>query len=245
MPQNDANHAEAAPFRIAMVLIPRLTQLDFTGPFEVFARVPGAEVLVVSETLEPVVSDTGLAILPTHTFQTAGAADVLFVPGGPGQIEQMANAALLDYLRRTADGAAWVTSVCTGSLLLAAAGLLEGYRATCHWLSIDQLSLFGVEAQPSRVVVDRNRITGAGITSGIDFALEVVAKLRGSELARRLTLQLEYDPEPPFRTGNPRVADAALVEAARRNAAPMLEERRRQSLAAAARLGLRPDAAPD
>ncbi|TKC81488.1 DJ-1/PfpI family protein [Trinickia terrae] len=238
MTQHDAEHTDPTPLRIAMVVFPRLTQLDFTAPFEVFARVPDAQVAVVSETAEPVVSDTGLAILPTHTFETAGAADVLFVPGGPGQIAQMTNDAMLGYLRRTAADAAWVTSVCTGSLLLAAAGLLEGHRATCHWLSIDQLSLFGVEPQSSRVVVDRNRITGAGITSGIDFALAVVAKLRGEELAKRLTLQLEYDPEPPFRTGHPRVADAALVEAARRKSAPMLEERRRQSLAAAARLGL-------
>lgn len=223
----------AKPFRIAMVIFPKMTQLDFTGPFDVLARIPDAEVLVVAQTLEPVVSDAGLRILPTHTFETAGMADLLFVPGGPGQNAQMTNPAMIDYLRRVGRQASWVTSVCTGSLLLAAAGLLDGYRATCHWLSIDQLSLFGVTAEPRRIVIDRNRITGAGVTSGVDFAFSVVAKLRGDELAKRLELLLEYDPAPPFRTGSPQLAGPAMVDDVRRLVAPMLAERRRQSIAAA------------
>ena len=228
----------AKPFRIAMVIFPKMTQLDFTGPFDVLARIPDAEVLVVAQTLEPVVSDAGLRILPTHTFETAGMADLLFVPGGPGQNAQMTNPAMIDYLRHVGRQASWVTSVCTGSLLLAAAGLLDGYRATCHWLSIDQLSLFDVTAEPRRIVIDRNRITGAGVTSGVDFAFSVVAKLRGDELAKRLELLLEYDPAPPFRTGSPQLAGPAMVDEVRRLVAPMLAERRRQSIAAAQQLRL-------
>jgi cyclohexyl-isocyanide hydratase len=228
----------AKPFRIAMVIFPNMTQLDFTGPFDVLARIPDAEVLVVAQTLEPVVSDAGLRILPTHTFETASMADLLFVPGGPGQNAQMTNPAMIDYLRHVGRQASWVTSVCTGSLLLAAAGLLNGYRATCHWLSIDQLSLFDVTAEPRRIVIDRNRITGAGVTSGMDFAFSVVAKLRGDELAKRLELLLEYDPAPPFRTGSPQLAGPAMVNDVRRLVAPMLAERRRQSIAAAQQLRL-------
>ncbi|MFM0257258.1 DJ-1/PfpI family protein [Paraburkholderia sediminicola] len=241
--RNDASAAPkradgAKPFRIAMVIFPKMTQLDFTGPFDVLARIPDAEVLVVAQTLEPVVSDAGLRILPTHTFETASMADLLFVPGGPGQNAQMTNPAMIDYLRQVGRQASWVTSVCTGSLLLAAAGLLDGYRATCHWLSIDQLSLFDVTAEPRRIVIDRNRITGAGVTSGVDFAFFVVAKLRGDELAKRLELLLEYDPEPPFRTGSPQLAGPAMVNDVRRLVAPMLAERRRQSIAAAQQLRL-------
>ena len=241
--RNDASAAlkradGAKPFRIAMVIFPKMTQLDFTGPFDVLARIPDAEVLVVAQTLEPVVSDAGLRILPTHTFETAGMADLLFVPGGPGQNAQMTNPAMIDYLRHVGRQASWVTSVCTGSLLLAAAGLLDGYRATCHWLSIDQLSLFDVTAEPRRIVIDRNRITGAGVTSGVDFAFSVVAKLRGDELAKRLELLLEYDPAPPFRTGSPQLAGPAMVDEVRRLVAPMLAERRRQSIAAAQQLRL-------
>lgn len=241
--RNDASAAPkradgAKPFRIAMVIFPKMTQLDFTGPFDVLARIPDAEVLVVAQTLEPVVSDAGLRILPTHTFETAGMADLLFVPGGPGQNAQMTNPAMIDYLRHVGRQASWVTSVCTGSLLLAAAGLLDGYRATCHWLSIDQLSLFDVTAEPRRIVIDRNRITGAGVTSGVDFAFSVVAKLRGDELAKRLELLLEYDPAPPFRTGSPQLAGPAMVADVRQLVAPMLAERRRQSIAAAQQLRL-------
>jgi cyclohexyl-isocyanide hydratase len=252
---HDVNHAISEPeahasidgtastIRFAMVIFPGLTQLDFTGPFEVLARVPGAEVSVVAQTLDAIVSDTGLRILPTHTFETAGLADVLFVPGGPGQNAQMTNPAMLDYLRRVSTQAQWVTSVCTGSLLLAAAGLLDGYRATCHWLSIDQLELFGVTAEHSRVVIDRNRITGAGVTSGIDFAFFMVAKLRDAHLAKLLELLLEYDPKPPYRAGTPQLAGPLMVDNVRKLAAPMLAERRQQS--AAAVLALRSTVAPD
>jgi len=226
----------AKPLRIAMVIFQKMTQLDFSAPFEVLARVPGAEIQVVAETLEPVVSDTGLRLLPTHAFADSAQPDLLFVPGGPGQNAQMTNPAMIAYLAAAGKNAAYVTSVCTGSLLLAAAGLLQGYKATCHWMSIDQLSLFGVAALPQRVVVDRNRITGAGVTSGMDFALTVVAALRGEELAKRLELVLEYDPQPPFRSGTPSLAGPAVVQQVRALAAPMLAQRRAQSEAAAARL---------
>lgn len=223
----------AKPLHIAMVIFQGMTQLDFSAPFEVLARIPGAQVEVVAETLEPVASDTGLRLLPTHTFASSVQPDLLFVPGGPGQNAQMTNPAMIGYLAATGKNAAYVTSVCTGSLLLAAAGLLQGYKATCHWLSIDQLSLLGVVAQQQRVVVDRNRITGAGVTSGMDFALTVVAALRGDELARRLELLLEYDPQPPYRSGTPSLAGPAMVQQVRALAAPMLAQRRAQSEAAA------------
>ncbi|VVM67364.1 Isonitrile hydratase [Pseudomonas fluorescens] len=222
--------------RIGMIVYNELTQLDFTGPFEIFARIPEVEVLVVSQTLDLVTSDVGLRLVPTHTFETAGKIDVLFVPGGPGQSAQMDNSVLLDYLRRTASQAKYVTSVCTGSLLLAAAGLLTGYKATCHWLLMDQLAIFDVQVTPQRIVIDRNRITGAGITSGMDFALTVAALLRGGNVAKLIELILEYDPAPPFGTGTPTLAGPELVAKVKQLSGPMLVERRAQSLAAYKRL---------
>ena len=222
--------------RIGLVLFPHLTQLDLTGPAEVFARLPGADVLLLAKTLDPVCSDGGLRILPTTTFDNCPSLDVICVPGGPGQIPLMEDAATLGFLRRIAPACSLVTSVCTGSLVLGAAGLLMGYRATCHWSSIDQLSLLGAHPVAERVVRDRNRVTGAGVTSGIDFALAVVAELAGAGVAQEIQLQLEYDPEPPFQAGSPRSAPAALVTATREKLAPFLERRRAATEQAAARL---------
>ncbi|MFC7398091.1 DJ-1/PfpI family protein [Chelatococcus sp. GCM10030263] len=184
--------------RIGMLVFPRFTQLDFAAPFEVFSRLPNAAVDIVWKTQEPVRDPFGLTLLPTSDFAAAGPYDVLFVPGGPGQTDLMLDEEVLGFLRRQAETARWVTSVCTGSLVLAAAGLLRGYRATSHWLSLDQLALFGAEPVRQRVVIDRNRVTGAGVTSGIDFALVLASEIAGQQVAETIALQIEYDPAPPF-----------------------------------------------
>jgi cyclohexyl-isocyanide hydratase len=231
-----------AKTRIGLVLFPRLTQLDLTGPAEVFGRMPNAEVLLLWKTLEPVPSDRGLSILPTARFEDCSTLDVICVPGGPGQVQLMEDGETLDFLRRIAPSCKLVTSVCTGSLVLGAAGLLTGYRATCHWSSIDQLSLLGSDPVSERVVRDRNRITGAGVTSGIDFALTVVAELAGAEVAQEIQLQMEYDPEPPYQAGSPRSASPDLVNATREKMASFIARRRVATERAAEQLAKMPPA---
>jgi cyclohexyl-isocyanide hydratase len=210
---------------VVMLLYPRLTQLDLTGPYEVLAQFKELTLHLVWRKIAPVIDAGGLQLTPTRSFANCPKADILFVPGGPGQISLMEDAEVLLFLRRQAGGARYVTSVCTGSLILAAAGLLTGYRATCHWLSLDQLSLFGVEPVKERVVIDRDRITGAGVTSGIDFALTLAAQLFGEERAKRAQLAMEYDPKPPFVGGSPATAAPALVELLRSATASFQKER--------------------
>jgi cyclohexyl-isocyanide hydratase len=197
--------------QIGMLLFPKLTQLDLTGPHEILARLPGATTHLVAGTREPVVSETGLAIVPTATFADLPSVDLVFVPGGIGQIAATEDAETIGWLRAVGATAGWVTSACTGALLLGAAGLLEGYRATTHWAFLDLLPLVGAIPDRARVVVDRNRITGAGVTAGIDAALQIAAEACGPSIAEQLQLQLEYDPHPPFRTGHPDVAPPELV----------------------------------
>ncbi len=212
---------------IGFLLFPKLTQLDLTGPLEVFSRVPGWQVELIWKTLDPVPSDRGgLRLLPTTIFEECPSLDVLCVPGGPGQIELMDDEETLAFLRRVAVGCRLVTSVCTGSLVLGAAGLLRGYRAACHWSSLDQLALLGAEPVDARVVRDRDRVTGAGVTSGIDFALGVTAELAGREVAEEIQLQMEYDPEPPFEGGSPRSASPELTNTVRAKIAPFIARRR-------------------
>lgn len=225
--------------RIGMLVFPMMTSLDILGPFEVLARAPDCHAELVWKDREPVRGDTGLAILPDRAFGEAPQYDVIVVPGGPGQTPLMEDAEVLGFLRRQAAGAQLVTSVCTGSLLLGAAGLLQGRKATSHWLSIDQLALFGVEVVPDRVVVDGDRITGAGVTSGLDFAFTVLAALRGADAAKALQLLLEYDPAPPFQSGHPRVAEPELVARVRDSAGEMIRQRREVSVRAAQRRDLR------
>ena len=222
--------------KIGMLVFPMMTSLDILGPFEVLARAPDCQAELVWKDREPIKGDTGLTLIPHRAFADAPQYDVLVVPGGPGQTPLMEDEAVLQFLRTQAKGAGLVTSVCTGSLLLAAAGLLQGHQSTCHWLSIDQLALFGVQANPDRVVADGDRITGAGVTSGLDFAFTVLARLRGEEAARTLQLLLEYDPAPPFASGHPRVAAPELVEKVRAMAQKMLQERLSVSKRVAARL---------
>jgi cyclohexyl-isocyanide hydratase len=198
-----------------MLLYPGLTQLDLTGPFEVMHRIPDAEVHLVWKTLDPVVADSKLSLGPTATIAGCPRLDVVFVPGGGGQMALMQDAEVLGFLRDQAAGARYVTSVCTGALLLGAAGLLEGYDATTHWAFMDLLPMFGARPVRRRVVVDRNRVTGGGVTAGIDFGLTIAARLAGDAVAKGIQLGLEYDPEPPFRSGHPDVAEPEVVAAVR------------------------------
>lgn len=220
--------------RVLMLAFPRMTQLDLTGPFEVFSRFPDVTVDIAWKTTKPVEDANGLKIVPTVKLKKAAQADILFVPGGPGQMALMQDEDVLAFLRKQAAGAQYVTSVCTGSLVLAAAGLLTGYRATCHWLSLADLALFGAEPVAERVVVDRNRVTGAGVTSGLDFALALTAEIHGAERARRIALAMEYDPKPPFPGGSPASALPEDVEAVKAVTARFQDERRRVAMAAAA-----------
>jgi cyclohexyl-isocyanide hydratase len=211
---------------VGFLLYPNLTQLDLTGPYEVLARAPGATTYLIWKTLAPVVSDQGLVILPTTTFSDCPPLDMVCVPGGPGQIDLMEDQETLSFLNNVAKNAKLITSVCTGSLILGAAGLLKGYRATSHWSSIDQLALLGAEPVEERVVWDRNRVTGAGVTSGIDFALTVVAEVYGRDIAENIQLQIEYDPKPPFETGSIGQVSADFAEKARNSNAKFIEARR-------------------
>ena len=197
--------------RFGLLLFPQVTQLDMTGPAEVFGMLPDAELHLVWKNRQPVPTSKGWTITPTTSFADCPPLDVICVPGGSGQIALMDDAETLDFLRRQAKTARFVTSVCTGSLVLGAAGLLKGYRAACHWMSRDQLALLGAIPVEARVVKDRNRITGGGVTAGIDFGLAVVAELRGSEAAKAIQLGMEYAPEPPFDAGTPDRAGGALV----------------------------------
>lgn len=228
--------AISSPFNIGLLLFPNLTQLDLTGPWEVFARMPGVSNYLVWKDRQPVMSDRGLAILPTATFDDCPPLDLICIPGGPGQIALMDDEETLDFVRRTANNAQWVTSVCTGSLVLGAAGLLQGYRATTHWGSLDQLSLLGATPVAERVVRDGNRITGAGVTSGIDFALTVAEELFGRTVAENIQLQMEYDPEPPFHSGSPRSASPERLAQAQTQMQDFIARRRVATETAAAKL---------
>lgn len=218
---------DGSKVRVGMVLFPDLTALDLVGPYEVLSRLPGAEVVLVADSVLPVRGEGGLTLAPDASLEEAGTLDVLFVPGGRGVGEAMQDERLMDFLKLQGEGAAWVTSACTGSLVLGAAGLLRGYRATTHWLSVDLLEPLGaVPVRGERVVVDRNRITAGGVTAGIDFALVLAAKLRGEAVARELQLTLEYDPAPPFDAGSPRTADPELVRQVTLRRAGLQAERR-------------------
>jgi cyclohexyl-isocyanide hydratase len=211
---------------IGMVLFPRVTQLDLTGPYEVLARIPGATVHVVAKTRDPVpVEVGGLQLVPTTTFSEAPPVDLLFVPGGGGQVEATEDSETLDWIHATGEKARWVTSACTGSLLLGAAGLLKGYRAATHWAFMELLPLVGAIPTNKRVVVDRNRMTSGGVTAGIDIALTIASETAGRETAELIQLYIEYDPEPPFRSGHPNVASPELVAQVRERVAKRYGER--------------------
>lgn len=208
--------------QIGMLLFPGLTQLDLTAPFELLHRVPDARVHLVWKDTRPVRADSGLTLVPTTSFDECPPLDLVFAPGGNGQTALMADDAVLGFLRDHGHRARYVTSVCTGSLLLGAAGLLDGYAATSHWAFVHLLPLFGARPTAGRVVIDRNRITAGGVTAGLDFGLRILAELAGEPLAKKVQLGLEYDPDPPFRSGHPSVAEPALVDEVRRHVAELL-----------------------
>jgi cyclohexyl-isocyanide hydratase len=212
------------PFHVGFLLWPGLTQLDMTGPAQVLSRMPGAVLHFAWKTLAPVPSDCGLSLVPTVALDDCPPLDMLCVPGGAPVAPVMRDPEVLAWLRRQADGARLVTSVCTGSLILAAAGLLKGYRAGCYWASGHQLALFGATFVEERVVEDRNRITAGGVTSGIDFAFRVIERLHGRETAEAVQLALEYDPAP-VAGGTPRTARPEIVERVRASMARRLAER--------------------
>ena len=222
--------------RIGLLLFPDLTQLDLTGPYEVFTKFPNADVHLLWKTLDPVTAGGGMRLLPTTTFAECPQLDLVCVPGGAGMNALLNDEETLDFVRRQASGARYVTSVCTGSLVLGAAGLLKGRRATTHWMSLPMLAAFGCEPVAERVVVDGNVITGGGVTAGIDFALTVAGEWFGADTARRIQLGIEYDPHPPYGAGAPERADASLVAAVREAAAVRQGEREVAVEKAAARL---------
>jgi cyclohexyl-isocyanide hydratase len=211
---------------IGMLIFPRLTQLDMTGPYEVLARVPNTKVHLVAHSMSPVTTDRGMQIVPTITLADCPQLHLVMVPGGPGQQDLMEDETVLEFLRKQAAGAKYVTSVCTGSLVLGAAGLLKGKRATSHWAALEHLKPLGAIPVSEKVVMDGNIITGAGVTSGIDFALAVAAMLEGEEAAKQIQLQIEYDPAPPFNSGSPKSASAELLALVKSRLAKLNEERR-------------------
>lgn len=199
--------------QIAVLLFDRFTALDAVGPYEVLCRLPGAEVVFVAERPGPVVNDQGqLSLVATTSLDEVPGPDVVVVPGGPGQSDQMENEALLGWLRTADATSTWTTSVCTGSLLLAAAGLLKGREATSHWLALDMLRSYGAEPTGRRVVTDGKYLTAAGVSAGIDMGLTLVGRLAGDEHAQAVQLLTEYDPQPPYDAGSPQKAPAHLVE---------------------------------
>ena len=224
------------PFHIGLLLFPDITQLDLTGPYEVFIKFPDAKVHLVWKTLAPVTAGGGMQILPTTTFADCPPLDLICVPGGAGMNPLLNDAETLDFIRRQAEGARYVTSVCTGALVLGAAGLLRGKRAATHWMSREMLSAFGAVPVAERFVIDGNVVTGGGVTAGIDFALAIAAHVFGPDLAKAIQLGIEYDPHPPFDAGSPESAEPALVAKVRASAASRQGMRQAAVDQAAARL---------
>ncbi|TFW33117.1 DJ-1/PfpI family protein [Massilia horti] len=196
---------------LGFLLFPQVTQLDLTGPAQILGRVPGAQVHLLWKSHDPVATDIGFTINPTSTFADCPQLDVLCVPGGFGIECLLDDEETLGFLRRQGAQAKYVTSVCNGSLVLGAAGLLRGYRCACHWMWRELLPHFGAVPVAQRVVRDRNRISGGGVTAGIDFGLALAAELAGEEVAKTLQLAFEYDPQPPFACGSPEAAGPERV----------------------------------
>ena len=213
------------PIRAGFLIFEQVQLLDVTGPFDVLALVPDVTVHLVAKTLDPVTATSGLRLAPDLTFESCPSLDVLCVPGGNGITELLDDEHTLDFVRRRAAQVRWLTSVCTGTLLLGTAGLLRGRRATTHWAFHELLAPLGAIPEKSRVVRDGNLITGGGVTAGIDFGLTLAAELAGADEARAIQLELEYAPAPPFDAGNPDTAPRETVELVRRRSAQGLEAR--------------------
>src|SRR5215472_11169299 len=217
--------SETKFFRSGLLVFPNLTQLDLTGPYEVLARLPGAETLLLWKNLDPVRSEHGLTIQPMATLASCPPLDLILVPGGAGINPLLEDTEVLDFLRRAAGEARYVVGVCTGSLVLGAAGLLRGRRAGTHWMSRDLLRAFGAEPVAERVVVDGNIFTGGGVTAGIDVALTVASEIAGRAAAEAIQLGVEYAPAPPFQSGSPATADPAVLTGVLARAEPRQRDR--------------------
>jgi len=199
---------------VGFVIFPNLTQLDFTGPQQVLARLPASAMHIVAKSTAPVPSDSGLSLVPTHSFENCPQLDLICVPGGQaGVVQAMGDHETIEFVRRQSSAAKYVTSVCTGAFILGVAGLLRGRRATTHWAYAELLPLVGATHEKARVVKDGNVITAGGVTSGIDFGLSVVGEIAGEQVAQAVQLGLEYDPAPPFRSGHPDRASDTVQEA--------------------------------
>jgi putative intracellular protease/amidase len=198
---------------IAILLYDRLTALDAIGPYEVLSRLPGATTKFVAAQPGEITTDNGvLTMLAKHSIDEIPHPDVVVVPGGPGEVAARAGEPVLEWLRGAHEHSTWTTSVCTGSLILAAAGILAGKRATSHWLALDALRELGAEPVSERVVFDGKIVTAAGVSAGIDMGLELAAKIAGDTVAQAIQLGIEYDPQPPFDAGSPAKAPAEIVE---------------------------------
>jgi cyclohexyl-isocyanide hydratase len=227
----------SAPLQIGLLVFPKVTQLDLTGPVQVFSSVPGAKLHLLWKRIEPVPSDSVLVLTPTTTFADCPQLDVICVPGGYGSDDLLNDEEVLSFLRKQAEGAKFITSVCTGSLVLGAAGLLKGYRAATHWSAMDNLSAFGAVPTKTRVCIDRNRVTGGGVTAGIDFALTLVSKLVDERTAQAIQLRLEYNPAPPFNAGSPDTAPSEVLALMQERMAPHKARRAEMVARSAQRLG--------
>jgi putative intracellular protease/amidase len=201
---------------IVILLYDRFTALDAIGPYEVLSRLPGASLAFVAAEPGPVTTDNGmLTLIAERSIDDASEPDIVLVPGGPGEVAARAGEPVLRWLRAVDQTSAWTTSVCTGSLILAAAGLLDGRRATTHWLAFDELRRLGADPVFERVVFDGKLVTAAGVSAGIDMALALAAEISGPQVAQAIQLGIEYDPQPPFDAGSPEKAPAEIVDALR------------------------------
>jgi cyclohexyl-isocyanide hydratase len=224
--------------QVGLLMFPELDQLDFTGPFEVLTRMPNSKVHLLWKTTDTIKDMMGLVLQPTIKLKDAPPLDVLVVPGGYGQQALMEDEEVIDYVREQGKRAKYAVSVCTGALILGAAGLLKGYKATTHWTAVPLLGYLGATHVDQRVVVDRNRVTCGGVTSGIDGALTLVSLLRGEQAAQEIQLYMEYSPAPPFKSGSPGSAPAPVLEAVKKRAEKMFLARTETCKRVASRLGI-------
>ena len=229
----------SAPIQIGILIFPNVTQLDFTGPLQVFSSLPNTTVHLIWKRIEPVASDTVLTIMPTVSFADCPQLDVICVPGGAGTDDMVNDEEMLQFLRTQAVSAKYVTSVCTGSLVLGAAGLLKGYKAATHWAAMKYLEPYGAIPTKTRVCVDRNRFTGGGVTAGIDFALTLVAHLVNRAAAEAIQLGMEYNPAPPFNSGSPETAPPDVLATVRQRFAARGDRRSNANQRATAALDAR------
>jgi cyclohexyl-isocyanide hydratase len=235
---SDAASKREGHLNIGIIIFPRMDQIDFTGPFEVLSRVPNSTIHVLWKDVKPIRDIKGLILTPEQSFAEAPSLDVLVVPGGPGQEALMEDEAVLSFVRDCAAQARYVFSVCTGTLICGAAGLIKGVRSTTHWASFDFLKYFGAIPVNERVVIDGKHVSAAGVTAGIDGALRLAAMLRGDQAAQEIQLAIEYAPEPPFQSGTPSVAPPAVLHSVEAATRELSKRRLATAKRVAAKLGV-------